>query len=75
MSEFTLITAEELGQKTTYTPRYIMRHLIDYKLFEGVHYVRPFGGKKVLFIWERILEEMKIVPDTIPLTSGGTIHG
>jgi hypothetical protein len=23
-----------------------------------VHYIRPFGGRKILFIWERVEEEM-----------------
>ncbi len=25
---------------------------------EGVHYIRPFGGRKILFVWERIETEM-----------------
>lgn len=58
MQNRTLLTAEELGEKTRYSPRYILRKLVDYKLFEGVHYIRPFGGKKMLFIWEAIEAEM-----------------
>ena len=27
-------------------------------LFEGVHYIRPFGGRKILYIWERVEESM-----------------
>lgn len=58
MQARTLLTAEELGERTHYSPRYIIRQLLDYKLFEGVHYIRPFGGKKVLFVWEAIEAEM-----------------
>jgi hypothetical protein len=28
--------------------------LLDAYLFEGRHYVRPFGRRKILFIWETI---------------------
>lgn len=58
MKEMTLLTVEELGERIHYNPRYIMRKLVDCKLQEGVHYVRPFGGKKLLFVWERILSDL-----------------
>lgn len=49
MQEPTLLTTEELAAKIKYTPRYILRHLLDNKLLEGVHYTRPFNGRKILF--------------------------
>jgi hypothetical protein len=75
MGKYELITAEELGERLRYNPRYILRQLLDYKLFEGVHYVRPFGGKKILFIWERVFQDLNIVDDNVPLAAGGTING
>jgi len=28
--------------------------LKDSVLLEGIHYFRPFGGRKILFIWEAV---------------------
>lgn len=75
MNTVTLITTEELGERIRYTPRYIRRHLVDYKLLEGVHYTRPFGGKKILFVWERIQDELNIGLSPIPMAAGGVFHG
>ena len=36
----------------------IRQCLKDAVLFEGVHYIRPFGGRKILYIWERVEESM-----------------
>ena len=47
MNIVTLITTEELGKRICYSPRYIRRQLVDYKLIEGVHYTRPFGTDKL----------------------------
>ena len=75
MQDFTFLTTDELEEKIRYSARYIRRHLVDYKLVEGVHYTRPFGGKKILFIWERIQEEMNVGVMSIPMASGGVCHG
>lgn len=56
--QVTLLTTDELAARIRYNARYIRRHLVDYKLIEGIHYTRPFGGKKLLFIWERIESEI-----------------
>ena len=40
------------------TVRTIRQCLKDAVLFEGVHYIRPFGGRKILYIWERVEESM-----------------
>lgn len=55
---YTYLTTEELSSVIKYDPRVIREQLKDSVLFEGVHYIRPFGGRKILFIWERIEEEM-----------------
>ncbi|KPU83208.1 hypothetical protein JI57_02080 [Psychromonas sp. PRT-SC03] len=54
----TYLTTEELSSKIKYDPRTIREQLKDSVLFEGIHYIRPFGGRKILFIWERVEEEM-----------------
>ncbi len=55
---FTYLTTDELSIRIKYEPRVIREQLKDSVLFEGIHYIRPFGGRKILFIWERIEEEM-----------------
>ncbi|WP_413479161.1 hypothetical protein [Vibrio hibernica] len=54
----TYLTTKELSERIKYDDRTIREQLKDSVLFEGVHYVRPFGGRKILFLWERVEEEM-----------------
>jgi hypothetical protein len=54
----TYLTTEELSSRIKYDARTIRNCLKDSVLFEGVHYIRPFGGRKILFVWERIEEDM-----------------
>lgn len=54
----TYLTTKELALVIKYKQRTIREHLKDSVLFEGVHYIRPFGGRKVLYIWEKVEEEM-----------------
>lgn len=78
MTSQTYITTEELAQKLHYDPRYIRETLKDAVLLEGIHYVRPFGRRKILFIWEQIEHDMKIPTAEsigIPLAGGGVCHG
>ena len=56
----TYLTTEELSSKIKYDPRTIRNRLKDSVLFEGVHYIRPFGGRKILYIWERIESDMAV---------------
>ena len=53
----TYLTTAELADRIKYDKRVIREQLKDTVLFEGVHYIRPFGGRKILFIWERVEEE------------------
>lgn len=77
----TLLTVEELAARTTYSESTILRGHIARSLVDGVHFVRPFGGKKRLYIWEAIESDMfnpsqpynsKI---SIPMANGGSCHG
>ena len=54
----TYLTTEELSQRIKYDVRTIRERLKDSVLLEGIHYLRPFGGRKILFIWERIEQDM-----------------
>ena len=64
----TYLTTEELSSRIKYDPRTIREQLKDAVLIEGVHYIRPFGGRKILFIWERVEDQMlNGYVDTIPM--------
>ena len=79
MAQATYITTEELAERLHYDSRYIRECLKDSVLLEGIHYIRPFGRRKILFIWEPIerdmikssVEEMPM----IPLARGGVVNG
>lgn len=75
----TFLTTSELAQKIHYNSRYICNYLVDSVLIEGIHYFRPFGRRKILFIWEAIERDMfkkpKINMPIIPLVRGGICHG
>lgn len=75
----TYLTTEELSKKIKYDTRTIRERLKDSVLLEGVHYIRPFGGRKILFLWEKIEEDMYLSAKdselTIPMANGGVCHG
>lgn len=74
----TYLTTEELSFRIKYDPRTIRERLKDSVLLEGIHYIRPFGGRKILFIWEKIEEDMgRMVSQSfaIPMANGGVCHG
>lgn len=54
----TYLTTSELSDRIKYDPRTIRDCLKDSVLLEGLHYFRPFGGRKILYIWEKIEEDM-----------------
>ncbi|WP_417821304.1 hypothetical protein [Terasakiella sp.] len=54
----TYLTTEELSNRIKYDARTIRERLKDSVLLEGVHYFRPFGGRKILYIWEKVEEDM-----------------
>lgn len=75
----TYLTTEELSQRIKYDIRTIRERLKDSVLLEGIHYCRPFGGRKILFIWEKIEEDMLNSTEsnnlTIPMANGGVCNG
>ena len=75
----TYLTTAELSELIKYDPRTIRERLKDSVLIEGVHYIRPFGGRKTLYIWETIEKDMKLpsqgLAESIPLANGGVLNG
>lgn len=69
----TYLTTDELSARIKYDPRTIRDCLKDSVLIEGTHYFRPFGGRKILYIWETIEQDMKLTSDavSIPMANGG----
>ena len=73
----TYLTTDELSGRIKYDPRTIRERLKDSVLIEGVHYIRPVGGRKILYIWESIERDMRIAGDSlgIPMANGEVCHG
>ena len=74
------LTTEELAERIKYDCRTIRDRPKDSVLIEGKHYFRPFGGRKILYIWSAIERDMKagssVQPERvqtarIPMASGG----
>jgi hypothetical protein len=66
----TYLTTDELSERIKYDPRTIRNQLKDSVLLEGVHYFRPFGGRKILYIWETIESDMTQSSSTHDLMKG-----
>ncbi|MBM94546.1 MAG: hypothetical protein CMI09_01675 [Oceanospirillaceae bacterium] len=74
----TYLTTEELSARIKYDARTIRNCLKDSVLLEGRHYIRPFGGRKILYIWEVIEGDMLKASKealAIPMAAGGICHG
>lgn len=74
----TYLKLEDLAERLNFKPETILRKKVGTVLHEGVHFVRPLGGKRILFIWEHIerdmLSGMQSV-SAIPMANGGYCHG
>ena len=75
----TYLTTDELSERIKYDPRTIRERLKDSVLLEGIHYIRPFGGRKILYIWEQIEEDMAKYSQeeafVLPMANGGVCNG
>lgn len=76
----TYLTTAELAARIKYDVRTIRERLKDSVLLEGRHYFRPFGGRKILYIWEHVQQDMRESAQerdaiSIPLANGGICHG
>ena len=77
MEKQTYMTTEELAERLQYDARYIRSALKDAVFIEGIHYIRPFGRRRVLYIWETIERDMVKASmeekPAIPMASGGAL--
>ena len=75
----TYLTTIQLALKIKYDERTIRERLKDSVLIEGTHYIRPFGGRKILYIWENIERDMHSASGAdrlaLPMANGGVVHG
>ena len=75
----TYLTTDELSARIKYDPRTIRERLKDSVLLEGIHYIRPCGGRKILYVWEQIERDMALPVSgnsfAIPMANGGLCHG
>ncbi|WP_445426666.1 MULTISPECIES: hypothetical protein [unclassified Alishewanella] len=75
----TLLSAKELAERIKFSPVYINKSLRDTVFLEGIHYIRPFNGRKILYIWETIEEAMYRSSTRnqlyIPMANGRICHG
>lgn len=79
-TSYTYLTTDELAQWIKYDCRTIRQCLKDTVLLEGQHYIKPFGRRKILFIWEEVEKEMLVSARdadhlTIPMAGGVVCHG
>ena len=74
----TFLTTAELSKLIKYDSRTIRERVKDSVLLEDIHYIRPFGGRKILYTWEAIKKDIgKKTTDSfsIPMANGGVAHG
>lgn len=76
-----LLTTDELAARIKYDVRTIRERLKDSVLIEGTHYFRPFGGRKILYVWANIERDMVVETQKrsagvagIPMANGGMLH-
>jgi hypothetical protein len=58
LANVTYLTTRELSERIKYKAPVINNMLKDSVLLEGEHYIRPFGRRKVLYIWEAVERTM-----------------
>ncbi len=76
---YTYLTTEELSERIKYDTRTIRQNLKDSVLLEGKHYIKPFGRRKILFLWEEVEKTMLEGAHTsealsIPMANGGMCY-
>lgn len=74
----TFLTTSQLAKRIQYDERTIREQLKDSVLIEGIHYIRPFGRRKILYIWEKIEQDIFKTSESlfaIPMANGGVCNG
>jgi hypothetical protein len=54
----TYLSTDQLSERIPYSVRTIRDQLKDSVLLEGIHYIRPFGRRKIFYIWEVIEQDL-----------------
>ena len=78
-TSYTYLTTEELAERIKYDCRTIRQSLKDTVLLEGLHYIKPFGRRKILFLWEEVEKKMLTSARNeeslaIPMANGGVCY-
>ena len=78
-TSYTYLTTEELAERIKYDCRTIRQSLKDTVLLEGLHYIKPFGRRKILFLWEEVEKTMLTCARNeeslaIPMANGGVCY-
>ena len=75
----TLLSSSQLAERISFSSAYINHALKDTIFLQGQHYIRPFGGRKIFYIWEEVEKEMfktTVRPViAIPMAKGGICRG
>ncbi len=53
------LTTDELSMRIKYDAHYIREQLKDKVFKKGIHYIQPFGRRKILFVWSEIEKIMR----------------
>ncbi|TAM93930.1 MAG: hypothetical protein EPN40_12640 [Rhodanobacteraceae bacterium] len=76
---YAYLTTDEAPKRIRYDTRTIRERLKDSVLLEGKHYIRPFGGWKILYMWESIEQDMAVASndpaEAISMVNGAICHG
>ena len=79
MTQYTYLSAEQLAQRIPFSRRYIAEVMKDSVFEHGIHYIKPFGGRKIIYLWEPIeeliLSNQQQASAGIPMAGGGVCHG
>ena len=78
-TSYTYLTTEELAERIKYDCRTIRQSLKDTVLLEDLHYIKPFGRRKILFLWEEVEKTMLTSARNeeslaIPMANGGVCY-
>ncbi len=58
MAELTYLSPSQVARRLGFSTRYFRNVVMRDHLLEGVHYCRPFGGRKILLVWEEVEAEL-----------------
>ncbi len=58
MAELTYLSPAQVAERLGFSTRYFRNVVMHDRLVEGVHYCRPFGGRKILLVWEEVEAEL-----------------